>query len=379
MRIAALGGLIAIGSILAACSTVNPSPGEGKIDYKSSQTLPPLEVPPDLNQVSTTGGTSVPGIRPGDGGPKTYSAYEQVQAVPPAGQVATRSQVLPTAENARIERAGTQRWLVVKGDPDQLWSPIRNFFLSTGLVMTVDNPTTGIMETDWAENYANIGTAWQKFQRKYLGGLFSTGTRDKFRIRMERGSEPGTTEIYVSHRAMVEVVASSTAEGIKEYTWQPAPSDPNLESEMLRLLMVHLGAPEEVATKVAAEAKKTKERAVLVAAGGAPAKLMMDEDFNRAWQRVGLSLDRIGFTVEDRDRSNGVYYVRFVDDAKAAKKKGFFGRIFSTNSQTRSEQYQVKVASEGTQSVVIVNDKDGTPDKSETGKKILTLLHEQLK
>jgi len=355
---------------------------DSKVDYRSAKTLPALEVPPDLNSVSNSGGTTIPGVRAGSELSNTHTAQEQIQGLPPSGnqQLATRSQVLPSSPNARIERSGTQRWLVVRGDPDRLWGDIRNFFIGNGLLLVVDNPQTGVMETDWAENYADVGNAWQKFQRKYLGGLFTTGTRDKFRVRIERGLEPGTSEIYLSHRRMEEVLKGpDDAYTNKEFVWQPKPSDPNLEAEMLRLLMVHLGVEEEKAKTLVAETDKPKTvNAELAKADNGIYRLIVRDEFNKAWQRVGLSLDRIGFTVEDRNRSDGIYYVRLVDE-KATQKRGWFSRMFRNEASNRAEQYQVKLQANGTESLVTVNNKDGQPEKSDTGKKILSMLQEQLK
>lgn len=378
------GTIIAAGLWLSACSTVDSVKSDRKVDYRTAQTLPPLEIPPDLNSVSSSGGTTIPGVRAGGGNAATtYSAEEQIQGLPPGagGQVASRSDVLPSVTNARIERAGSQRWLVVKGDPDQLWGQIRNFFLGNGLVLVVDNPQTGVMETEWAENYADVGNAWQKFQAKYLGGLFTTGTRDKFRVRLERGYEPGTSEIYLTHRRMEETMKNpdNDAYSNKEFKWVSKPADPNLEAEMLRLLMLHLGIEEEKAKKLAVESKTpVADRAKLSQTEGGAYALTVQDEFSRAWQRVGLSLDRIGFTVEDRNRSDGIYYVRLVND-KQEKKRGFFSRMFRNKESQRAEQYQVKLEAEGSQSIVTVNNKNGEPEKSDTSKKILSMLHEQLK
>ena len=41
---------------------------------------------------------------------------------------------------------------------------------------------------------------------------------------------------------------------------------------------------------------------------------------DRAWRRVG-ALDRVGFTVEDRDPLRRVYYVRYVDPEVDVKKR----------------------------------------------------------
>ena len=56
--------------------------------------------------------------------------------------------------------------------------------------------------------------------------------------------------------------------------------------------------------------------------------LTLDEPFDRAWRRVGLALDRVGFTVEDRDRAKGLYYVRYVDPKTDGKKSDGLVRTF---------------------------------------------------
>jgi outer membrane protein assembly factor BamC len=214
-----------------------------------------------------------------------------------------------------------------------------------------------------------------------LGSLYSTGTRDKYRIRLEDGAEPGTTEIYLSHLGMEEIIVSSEGSGVGQTRWQPRPPDPGLEAEMLRLLMVSFGAKQEQAQTVlasAAAAPPPAERATL-SRDGNNASLTLLEDFERAWRRVGLALDRTSFTVQDRDRSKGVYYVRYIDPDAAGKKKGFFGRLFSGKESDTKNEYQILVKGAASESRVEVLNKDGTPEQSGTSGRILTLLYEQLK
>ena len=48
--------------------------------------------------------------------------------------------------------------------------------------------------------------------------------------------------------------------------------------------------------------------------GGTQAALALDVGFSQAWRRTGLAIDRAGFTVEDRDRSRGLFFVRYAVD-----------------------------------------------------------------
>ena len=358
---------------LAACGSFElPTK---KIEYKSAGKLPSLEVPPDLTRPGQDDRFVVPDA--GGRGTATFSAYQREREG--RSEVVGSGAVLPNIDGARVERAGTQRWLVVKGDPQQLWPVVKDFWLEIGFLVNVEMPDAGVMETDWAENRAKIPDG---FIRNTLGRLldsaYSTSERDKFRTRLERGGQPGTTEIYISHRGMEEVVASRSSDN--EYTkWQPRPPSPELEAEMLRRLMVRFGVQEERAkTQVATVAEPS--RAALKKGEGA-GTLALDEQFDRAWRRVGLALDRVGFTVEDRDRSQGVYYVRYIDpDTDNKSKTSWWSRLkFWGSDPQKQEQYRVVVKDVAAGAEVNVLTKDGATDSSRTANRILTLLYDQLK
>ena len=366
-------------ALLSACSG-NIIPESKKIEYKSAGKLPSLEVPPDLTQPTRDDRYAVPDI--GGRGSATFSEYAGERR---AGTAATASGVLPSVDKMRIERSGTQRWLVASGAPEQLWPAIKEFWQETGFLVNVELPEAGVMETDWAENRAKLP---QDIVRSTIGkvfdGLYSTAERDKFRTRLEKGSEPGTTEIYISHRGMYEVYVS---EGRSETRWQPRPAEPELEAEMLRRLMVRLGVEESRAKTMVAAGPK-EERAKLARAADGAGALTLQEGFDRAWRRVGLALDRVGFTVEDRDRSQGLYYVRYVDPEVDNRKKGEDGWLAKLNPvnlfKGKSEvdpkaQYRIHVVGEGGDTKVRILTREGGVDNSETSRKILGLLHEQLK
>lgn len=368
--------LLAAVAVLAGCSASLLE--SKKVDYKSSGKLPTLEIPPDLTSPNRDERYAVPDISPK--GSATYSAY----SVERDGKQPSSSQdVLPDIEKMRVERAGSQRWLVVSGVPDKVWPLVKDFWQEMGFIINLELPDAGVMETDWAENRAKIP---QDFIRNTLGALidqaYSTAERDKFRTRLETGKEAGTTEIYISHRGMMEVYAS---EGKDRTVWQPRPSDPELEAEMLRRLMVRLGTDEARAKSIMAADPK-QERAKLTRAGDGTGSLDLQEGFDRAWRRVGLALDRVGFTVEDRDRVKGLYFVRYVDPESDNKKddKGFFSKLAFWRSDSKADaanqpQYRIYIKGSGEASTVQVLTREGGVDKSDTSKKILGLLFEQLK
>lgn len=359
---------------LAGCGIL---PDSRKIDYKSaSKSVPTLEVPPDLSQLTRDDRFLVPDAA--GKGSATFSAYSADRT--PLAQ-AQNSTVLPQIDKVRVERSGNQRWLVVAAPPDKLWDTVKDFWQETGFIINLERPDAGVMETDWAENRAKIGDdIIRNTIGKLLDSLYSTGERDKFRTRFEPGVEPGTTDVFISHRAMEEVYTSSAQEDTR---WQPRAPDPELEAEMLRRLMVRMGSDEKRAAAQLATVK-AEPRAKLAKSDDGAGTLEVYERFDRAWRRVGLSLDRVGFTVEDRDRSRGLYFVRYVDPELDNRKKdeGWVSKLaFWQSSEAPASskvQYRIYVSDAGAQSRVQVLSSEGGADKSETAKRILGLLLEQL-
>ena len=364
----------ALALLAAGCSTTDGLlDGASSIEYKSAGKLPPLDVPPDLTAPAREGRYLEPDAARG---PTTLSGYQAGRTQ----QAPTGAGVLPTPGGMRIERAGDQRWLVVDQPPDKLWPVVKSFWQENGLLIAREIPEAGVMETDWAENRAKIPDSWvRRTLGSILDPLHSSGERDKYRIRLEP-APGGGTEIYISHRGLEEVYV---VEDRTQTAWQPRPSDPGLEAEFLRRLMVRLGAPEGEARASVTAAQPAAQRATLGKGVDGAELLEVLEPFDRAWRRVGLALDRVGFTVEDRDRQKGVYFVRYADPLADVKQApGLLGRLAfwrDDEPKVKAEQYRVAVTPEQDASRVQVLDKDGAAEKSPTASRILALLHEQLK
>lgn len=349
-------------SLAAGCSVLE----EDRIDYKSAKQVNSLEIPPDLTQLSRESRYAVPGAV------VTASGFQVAQ--PQVGVQTAATQI----GDVRIERAGTQRWLVVDRPPEQLWGAIRDFWQENGFLLTLDQQNLGLLETDWAENRAKLP---QDFIRASIGRLFenlySTGERDKFRTRLER-TATGGTEIYVSHRGMIEVFTNARQDST---VWQPRPADPELEAEFLRRLMVKLGVSQEQSQALLA-AGAVQPSARVATVNNVPV-LQLDEGFDRAWRRVGLALDRTGFTVEDRDRSQGIYFVRYVapDATQEAAKPGLLSRVFGGSSRQESEpvRYRIVVKSSESKTTVSVLNANGQPESSANAQRIVQVMADDLK
>ncbi|MGE5794425.1 MAG: outer membrane protein assembly factor BamC [Bacteroidota bacterium] len=369
----------ALPALLAGCSMFGDLFESKKVDYKSAGKLPTLEVPPDLTRPGRDDRYAMP---ENPSGTATFSQYSaERQGVRSSGS----SDVLPTSTEVRIARDGNQRYIVVGEQPDKVWPVVREFWQENGFLLTVEMPDAGVMETDWAENRAKLPQdAVRNMLGKLLDQVYSTGERDKFRTRLERSPDGKGTEIFISHRGMVEQLTGRSGQ-YDSSMWQPRPPDPELEAEFLSRLMVRLGAEEQRSRAQVAARGGREERAKMVTVAGGGSALNVNEPFDRAWRRVGLALDRVGFTVEDRDRSKGIYYVRYVDpnkDGGTNSGGGFLAKLAfwrSTDAPAKAEQYRVTVQPGSDASQVQVLNKDGQPETGGTSKQILSLLYDQLK
>jgi outer membrane protein assembly factor BamC len=390
-------------------------------DYKGAGRSRPLEVPPDLTAVRSSDAYSVPG------GTTTYNTYNQAQD----GQEAGVEKVLPNSDGVRMEKAGAQRWLVVNAPAEKIWPVIRDFWIDQGFAVRVESPESGLMETEWIEADAlktdatdAKGNKLDRFD-KWLDKLSGLADKRKFRTRLERGEKEGSTEIYMTHRTVAGAPDNGRNEVVTQlgkidtgYRLEGTKSDKaveendaDLDAELLRRLMVKLGVAEQRAKEIVASPVAEK-RAEVVKEADSSVTLKLNDPFDRGWRRVGLALDRIGFVTEDKDRSNGLFYVRYADvdiDDGPAKKKGLLDKLkfwgddeeVENKSKPKEEktivdklqfwkgddgktdpakQYRIKVAeSENGSTVVNVVDKDDKHNRSTTANRIIALLYDQLK
>jgi outer membrane protein assembly factor BamC len=304
-------------------------------DYKGAGRSKPLEVPPDLTSVRSSDAYSVPG------GTTTYNTYNQAQE----GQDAGVEKVLPTSDGVRMEKAGAQRWLVVNAPAEKIWPVVREFWIDQGFAVRVENADTGVMETEWIEADAikaqeEKKNICEKFD-KWLDKLSGFADRRKFRTRLERGEKEGSTEIYMTHRTVSGApddgknkIQTQLGEIDTGYRLDPTKktaeeNDGDLDAELLRRLMVKLGVAEKRAQEIVANPVSEK-RADVVKEADSSVTLNLNDPFDRGWRRVGLALDRIGFVIEDKDRSNGLFFVRYADvdiEDGPKKKKGLLDTL----------------------------------------------------
>lgn len=385
--------IILLLTLLAGCggsATIDKLLPDQTLEYKRQREASEnLELPPDLAGADFDDALDIPSAA----GTATYTDYASGRDA--RRRVATSGDVLPEVAGVTLERSGDQRWLEIESTPQTVWPKVVEFWRQQGILLVEQDPTIGVMKTDWIENRAELRRDFITRQlRKVVDGLYSTSTRDQYRLRLDAGPGANTTEVYLTHRAMEERLVRNSVGEDTTTVWEPAPGDPDKEAAMLRRLMVYLGVSDQKAERMLAAGggSTSSDRAPALNAGtaagarlvrsGGGSELVIPEEFRQAWRQTGLALDRTGFAVEDRDRSAGVFYVRY-DDPKRnqGRKKGLLGRLAFWNNEKLDtvQQYQVKLIGGPDATRVTVLDADGRRDNSSTGERILSLLHEQMR
>jgi outer membrane protein assembly factor BamC len=345
--------------VLSACSSLDFNVGD-RVDYKANKTINGLEVPPDLSspEYDTTYAT-VPG------GSVSAAALER-------GSVQSgKEAVLPTSAAIQMMRDGNVRWLQVNAPADAVWPKLEEFWRTMGVEVKRDEPRVGIMETDWAENKAEIPLdPIRKMLGKAFEGMYDAGSRDRFKIRLERPTA-ATTSIYLSHERAEEQVSGT---GTK---WEYKPAKPELEAEMLSRLMAFLqgGDPTQNATPAPEAARTSVSVAMTQMDGGQPA-LAVGGAANDVWLRIGVMLGRLGMSIEEQHRDQGIYVGVYQGDAGREQKQGFFTRMFRSEHDVLKVggRYQVQISDAGNRSLITVGDADGKPLKANVAQALLERL-----
>ncbi|MDE1183852.1 outer membrane protein assembly factor BamC [Paraburkholderia sp.] len=401
--------LLMAGGLVAGCGTSSPTKIDYKSDSKSKEVS--LAVPPNLID-ETADQRSLPP----QGGETSLSQLKQVQAQAPV----TDTAVVPPVTGMHIQRDGTESWLVLDSKaPADAWPQIRRFWQEQGFLLVVDQRDKGVMETDWNETHAQINDGLIRGTlSKAMGNSYVTSERNKYRTRLETAPNGGTY-VFISQKGMTEQLSGNNNDSSK---WVAKPNDPGLETEYLKRLMSALAladsrtkpattasatlspagsqdAPGAATAGAKSAAAATAAQNVAFAAQQPPApavhpsangdemsaqatstELTLGESYDRAWLRVGVALDRSNFTVDDRDRNRGVYYVRYVDpqDMTSAE-QGFWSQVFHGKKEKVAKQYLVNVrAVTQNQTRVAVVDNAGNIDSSAPAKQIMGLMVDQL-
>jgi outer membrane protein assembly factor BamC len=367
----------AIALALAGCTTTGTVDGPR---YEASRQVDSLEVPPDLIAPGMDRGFRIPEV-PGE----RVSAREldhDARAVPRTA-TAQPTTVLPESPDVQLRRDGQMRWLSVQASPEELWPQLRAFWRAQNLTLARDEPAVGVMETEWAEDLAGIPLGGARgLLARTLGSLYDAGTRDQYRLRVER--QNGGTEVYISHRGAVE---RGGADG-QTSRWEIADPDPQLEAQMLNRLLVFLTTGEVTGAETAAtrvdEADFERTGQVDLTEREGRLVLVVWGEPDALWRRLGLALDRTGLMIDEQDRSAATFLVTYRPDIvdSAEDRPGALRRMLSFGRATprrQDERYQIRMIENGRDLQIEALSIEGEPLRERDARFVLERIQPQLR
>ena len=360
---------------LTACSTPG-GPAEGPRYEATPAAEQPLELPPNLIAPGMDRAFRIPDV-PGE----RVSARE-LEREPARNQrtVSDAAVILPESPNVELRRDGQLRWLHVDAVPEALWPRLRQFWREQNLTLARDEPAVGIMETEWAEDRAGIPLGGTRgLLRRALGTVYDAGTRDQYRLRVERSN--GATEIFITHRGAVE---RADAEG-QAARWFIAEPDPELEAEMLNRLLVFLATDDNGALARAEAIDLDRSGRIELVERDDELFLALHGEPDAVWRRLGFALDRTGLMVDEQNRREGTFFVTYRPDIADpdAQRPGLLRRMLGAGRDEANarmdERFQIRMTDNGRDLRVDALSIEGEPLPSRDERFVLELIQPQLR
>ncbi|WP_250459607.1 outer membrane protein assembly factor BamC [Microbulbifer litoralis] len=251
-------------------------------DYQLASSLPPLQMPEGVTEKHQEELYEIPQVGAGE--------LERGEFEVPRPQALS---VNIGADRVKIQKLGNRRWVLVSQPPEEVWPQLHYFLRTSGLQLASSDASAGIMETTWLQ-----------FKE-------SPETKDRYRLRVESGVQPDTTEIHVRH---LSVSAETPADAGVD--WPQRSTSPEREGWMI----------DEMSTALAAESTGAAASLQAQAIGGGSVKVQlqepagkepfiaMDLTMDRAWATVAHALNVGAYRLHREDDQIGLFYVTYDED-----------------------------------------------------------------
>ena len=350
---------------LSGCSKLVPRLDkvlpDSRKDYLKAQTLPDLEVPPELSSEAIKDRMAIP-----EGGKTAkYSTFQERKAERQSG--ATAEKPAAAAAPAAVRAQENEHVLSIVGTPAQVWSKLRDFWPTQGYKLELDDADLGVIETGWSEDDAKL-------------------SRHKFKLFAEAGSDAATTLLYLSQEGQ-----ELTPKG-EQLEWQRRPRDVAAEGKMAENLQAYLAGqgtavvgataasadpqttPPVEAPASAADTSGGEHHADIVTVGGGKTYLSVAEEFALAWKSTGTALEQVGAQIKDSDKGRGVYIVKI---ESGGGETGTLSKLKFWN-RDGAKELQVSLTGVGAKTEVVVLDRDGRWETGDAAAALLQKLHQAL-
>ena len=316
--------------LITGCSsipTLDDVLPDRRTEYKKSEALPDLEVPPDLTEASKSDSMSIPGE-----GKATLSEYKKEQQSQRGEQPQVTEQLVLETEPTVVP--AENQWLVVRGSTMEIWPELRRFFIAKGYTFDLDDAELGVLGTNWSMPVSGAGANY----------------RNKFKVFSEAGSEPGIVVLYVSNERQEEI----------GNVWRDLDPDAMAERLIVGELNQYLNNDSRNFMRGAVAAGTPANRAELEDSGDGKLILVLPDEYTSAWMRTENALERSGLVISKLNQDRGIYTVSY-RAGNDRKKKGWMSKLafWRDDEDTAGKIYQVSLTGVGQKTELIILDELG--------------------
>jgi outer membrane protein assembly factor BamC len=320
-----------------------------RTEYKKSEALPDLEVPPDLTSASENTSMSVPGE-----GQATLSEYKKEQTQR-REQTQNRGQPTPQPEPgmAPVVAAAVpaeNQWVAVRGSTMDIWPELRRFLADKGYSFDLDDAELGILGTNWSGPLSSDGSSY----------------RNRYKVFTEAGAEPDIVVLYVTCERQEQIGND----------WLDRDEDIMAGRLMVGELNLHFNnSAMQVTPALTPAATARRDVARLEDSGDGKLILVIPEEFTYAWKQAGSALQQSGLLINRMDRDRGIYTVAYVETG-AKKKKGWISKLafWKGADDNKGKIYQISLTGMGKMTELIILDASGNWRNDQDANNLLRMI-----
>ena len=280
-------------------------------DYMKSTEMPPMQVPANLSASAITELLVIPPISN-----EYLDADKEFEA--PRPHLVTGN----TAIEVKIQKLDARRWIVINNPPNVVWARVKHFLDEKQFALAEVDAVMGLMETDWL-----------KLDNE-------PDTKDRYRLKLEQGIHPNTTEIHVT-----QITVAASVPGTGSVNWPANSMNPDREKWMLDQLSNYLAVDDKVSYSLLAQAIAGAKKIEIIQPYQGEGFLNASMDMDRTWASVAGALNKSPFEIRDLDRSRGLFQVAYDPEPPKpdAEPPGFFSHLFGFDKRAQEEHERNKI------------------------------------
>ena len=313
---------------VTSCSIIGGPNGyfpEKKYDFLEEEIEADITLPSDLDSPDTENHYPV-------GDP---SNLENVLEVPKPRQIFSSS----GDSSVQLRRLGELMWIYIETLPSTSWPISKNYWDTSEYDVIKADPVSGEIDIDFSQS-------------------------SKLQMRVEHGIKEASTEVFLYKINKI----SGDIESDPEF----------VQMEMEKMIDYYADSLSNfTGTSLAAQNLNEMKKAKIFTEDGMTV-ISLDLNFDRAWSSVSKALNAAEIVTNDRDRSNGTFYVSFAEKDER-RFRLFGGRSSNDNTQNnqfgQSSQFEITITQENNKSYVRAISKNGNIDESEL---LLSKINESL-